>query len=163
MLRITKNKDEIIVREIPVAYWIDSILVGAILFFCSFLVLLSMRQLSNWPLSLAGIISFAVFLLYLSKGPATTTKINKQGKIISVRKQNFIKYNFKVYSFNEVADLIYINKISDFPNTNYQIILPLNRGVEIKLSTQIRTNELEYFDAVNLMNKYIFDSPKQLP
>lgn len=163
MLQITRNKDEIIVREIPVAYWIDSIILGAILFFSSFLVLLSMRQLSNLPLSLAGIISFAGFLLYLSKGPATTTKINKQDKIVSVRKQNFVKYNFTVYSFNEFADLIYVNKISVFPNTNYQIILPLNKGVKIELSTQIRTNQREYFNAVNLMNKYIFDSPKQLP
>lgn len=163
MLQITKNNDEIIVREIPVAYWIDSIIFGALLFFSGFLVLLSMRQLAGLPLSLAGIISFAGFLLYLSKGLATTTKINKQDKMVSVRKQNFVKYNFNVYSFNEFADLIYVNKISNFPNTNYQIILPLNKGGKIKLSTQIRTNQREYFNAVRLMNKYIFDSPKQLP
>ncbi len=163
MLQITRNKDEIVVREIPVAYWIDSVLLGALLFFSSFLVLLSMRQLSNLPLSLAGIVSLAAILLYLSKEPATTTKINKQGRIVSVRKHNFIKYDFNVYSFNELADLIYVDEMSDFPNTNYQIILPLNKGVKINLSTQIRTNQREYFNAVNLMNKYIFNSSRQIP
>lgn len=164
MLRITGNKDEITIREISVVHWIYSILVGAVLFSVVLLGLSALTQLFGLALSIAALISIAGFLLYFSAVPATTTKINKPGKTISVRKQNFLRYDFKVYSFNDVADLIYVDKTKFLPGeTIYQIMLPLNDGVKIELSAQIRMNELEYFETADLMNKYIFDSPKQLP
>lgn len=164
MLQVTRNKNEITVREILVAHWIYSVLIGAVLFFAVLLGIFALTLLFSLALSIAALISIAGFLLYYWDGPATTTKINKTGKTISIRKQNFLRYNFKVYSFNDIAGQIYVYKSKFFPGgTTYQIMLPLIKGEKIELSVPGRMNELEYFDVADLMNKFIFDSPKRLP
>lgn len=121
MLQIIRNKDEITVREILAAHWIYSVLIGAVLFF---VVLLG---LFDFALSIAAFISIAGFPLYYRDAPAATTKINRTDKTIPVRTQNFLRYDFKVYSFNDAADQIYIDKTKLIRGAPlFQIILPLN-------------------------------------
>jgi len=162
MLQITKSKDEIVIRETPVAQWINSVIIAAILFLLVFFVLSFVADFSGLAWSLGIIVSVAGFLLYLLDNPSITIKINKPGKTVSVRKQSLLRYKFDVYSFNEIADLIYVNEIGAMPKT-YQIILPLKKAQKIEISTQIRINEAEYFEAANLMNEYIFNVSKQIP
>jgi hypothetical protein len=161
MISVTKNKDEIIVREIPVAQWINAVIVGAVLFLVVFFMLSSTTSFFNLAWSLGAFVAVAGFFLYLLDNPSITTKINKQGETVSVRKQSLIKYTFNVYSFKEIADLIYVYELGAMPKI-YQILLPLNNGREIEISTQIKMNAREYFEAADLMNSYIFDTSKQI-
>src|SRR6185369_2777545 len=126
MIQVSRNKDEITVREILIGHWFNSVLVGGVLFFAVLLGLSALTKIFGLALCIAAPISILSFLLYYWDGPATITKINKPGKTISIRKHNFLRYNFKVYSFDDVADQIYVNKTKFFPGeTTYQIILPL--------------------------------------
>src|SRR6476620_3095329 len=110
MLQITKNEDEIIIRELPVAQWLNSVIVGGVLFFLVFAALSSVSDLPGLAWSLGIVVPVAGVLLYLLNNPSITIKINKPGKTVSVRKQSLIRYKFDVYSFNEIADLIYVDE-----------------------------------------------------
>jgi hypothetical protein len=163
MLQITKNKDEIVVREISVAQWLYSLIIAVILFFSVFI---GLEKLTH-SLTLAGIlgtsVSFTGILLYLMANPSTTIKINKQGQTISIRKRSPIKSIFKIYSFNEISDLIYVGEFKDSGfQTNYQIIMPLKNGQNLELSNPMRMNSAEYIDAADSINSYIFGSSKQI-
>jgi len=163
MLQITKNEDEIVIREIPVAQWICSVIVAAVLFLLVFIVLSSVTGFSGIAWSLGIIVAVAGFLLYLLDNPTITIKINKPGKTVSVRKQSLLRYKFDVYSFNEITDLIFVDEQKASPyGTSYQIVMSLKKGRKIRLSGSMMMNEAEYFDAADLMNEYIFNKSKQL-
>ena len=103
-------------------------------------------------------------LLFLITNIATTVKIDKYGEILSIRKQSVIKYSFKVYSFSEVAKPISVDETKDFHgNKTYQITISLKDGQKMALSTSIGINEGQLYDATELMNSYIFETPKQIP
>ena len=163
MISVTKNKDEIIVREIPFAQWINAVIVGAVLFLVVFFMLSSTTGFFNLAWSLGVFVAVAGFFLYLLDNPSITTKINKQGETVSIRKQSLIRYTFNVYSFKEISDLIYVIELQAGLEKRYQLLLPLKNGQEIELSTSIGMNKGEYFDTADLMNKYIFNISKQIP
>jgi len=161
MLQISKSKDEIVIRELPVAQWFNSVIVGAVILLLFFTALSSVPDLTGLAWSLGIIVPVVGVLFYLLSNPSITIKINKPGKTVSVRKQSLLGYKFDVYSFNEIADLIYVDEFGALPKT-YQIILPLKKAQKIELSAQIEMNKTEYFEAADLMNQYIFNTPKQL-
>ena len=161
MLQITKDNDELIVHEMPVAQWLNSIVVGLMfggLFFLGFSLL---TKIFVAALSVGTIVFVAAFLIYLWDNPSTTVKINKQNKLVSIRKASLVGYKFNIYNFDEIADEIYVDEFGFMPK-NHQILLPVRNGEKIELSTQIRMNEREYFDVADLMNSYIFDSKKPI-
>ncbi len=111
MLQITENKDEVIVREIPVVQWIQSfIMINIFLLIGFFWVLTAAGFVSNAVWSFGFIVPIGAFILAMLLNPSITTKIDRPGKIISVKKQSLIKYSFNVYSFNEIEDLIYVDQ-----------------------------------------------------
>lgn len=163
MIDITKNKDEIVVREISVRQWLNSFIIAAILFVAAFFGIVTLTDSSTLAWILGTTISVTGLLLYLLDNPSTTIKINKKGETVSVRKQSPLRYTFNIYSFNEIADLIYVNEHKDSGlQTNYQIVMPLKNGQKIELSGSMRMNATEYFDAADSMNFYVFDVSKQI-
>ena len=160
MLRITENKDEIIIREIPVLSRINA---GVVMLILAFVIPVIMNSIENtlqmifftfFYLSLLG-----GFIFYLLKNPSLTVKINKPGQTVSVRKQSLIRYNFNVYSFNEMAGLIYVDGIG---SKTVQLMMPLKDGRKIELSITDGSSAKQCFDAASLLNSYVFDTPKQI-
>jgi len=161
MLQITKDKDEIIVHEVPFSQWLYSIVIGLI-FGGLFLVgIFLLTKIFVLAFGVGTLVFVAASLLYHWDTPSTTVTINKQGKIVSVRKKSLVRYKFDIYNFEEVADLIYVDEIDVLPK-QFRIVLPLKNGKIIELSNQIRTNEREYSDAADSLNSYIFGSSKQI-
>jgi hypothetical protein len=72
-----------------------------------------------------------------------------------------------VFSFNEIADPIYIESTltgrSGNEKTAYQTILPLKNGNRVELSIRSGLKDYEYFDLIDNLNSYIFDTSKQIP
>ena len=167
MLRITENKDEIIVREIPFFDWVRAAVAGLIFFFIVCAALASKENLSDLLWVLILLTPIGAFLLFLLTTPTFSVKINKPGKTVSVRRQNLFKYSFEVYSFSEIADLIYIDtKLLGEQGREtafYQLMLPLKTGKNIEISSSGGSKDNEYQNAVDLMNPYIFDTSKQIP
>ncbi|HEX2641312.1 MAG TPA: hypothetical protein VHL50_12090, partial [Pyrinomonadaceae bacterium] len=83
------------------------------------------------------------------------------GQTVSVRKRSLIKYSFNVYSFNEIADLIYVEtRVRGRGGKVYQLIMPLKSGEKIELSADDGSKKGQYYDAAVLLNAYIFDTSK---
>ena len=158
MLRIENRKDEIIVRELPFVEWITFFVFAVIL---ALMAYASYKNSSQWfwILGIAGLVNF----YFLLTKPLTTTKINKPGKTVSVRKQSLIKYTFNVYSFSEIDDLIYVgDRKSGRSGKSYQLIMPLKNGQKIELSLTDGSQKNDYFKVADLMNSYIFDTSGKL-
>ena len=164
MLRVAQNKDEIIIRELPVANWIG--FSGFTIFlFVLFLISLSLNKDISDQLWLTFIgVGALIFLSFSLLNQIMTIKINKPGQTVSVRKQSLLTYSFKVYSFNEIDNPIYVEaKAGGRGGKIYQLIMPLKTGEKIELSTSEGSKKSQYFDAAHLMNPYIFDdSSKQI-
>src|SRR5215213_9677127 len=129
MLQITRDKNEIIVHEIPFAQWFYAVVIGIIfggLCFWGFSFLTNIFVLA---LCVSTLVFAAAALLFLVDNPSTTVKINKQGGIISVRKESLVSYKFDIYNFDEVADLIYVDEIEKLPK-EYRIMLSLKNGIK---------------------------------
>ncbi len=167
MLRLTENKDEIIVHEIPLFEWIRAGITGSVFIFIVCAALVSKAHLSDLMWIIWVLAPLGAFLLLSLTTPATTVKINKPGKTVSIRRQSLFKYSFDVYSFNEIADFIYIDTKLSGPegreSMTYQLILPLKSGENIELSTPAGSKDNEYLNAIDLMNPYIFDTSNQIP
>jgi hypothetical protein len=161
MLQITRESDEIIVHEVPVAQWFYSIVAGLVLGGVFFVGISFLTKIPVLAICVGTLVFAGAALLYHRDNPSTTVKINKQGKIVSVRKKSLVGYKFEIYNFEELADLIYVDEIQVLPK-RYQIILPLKNGKKIELSSQVKINEREYFDAADSLNSYIFGSSKQI-
>lgn len=166
MLKITENKDEIIIREFPFLRWLSA-LGAAVFFFIPVIFALSLDKdfsRGQWFWLCSCLALFCIFLFLALAISVTTIKLNIPGKTVSVRKRSFIKYDFNVYSFNEIADLIYIDETNiGRGRMKYQLQLPLTDGRKVKLSRSVRFDEGRYFDAADILNKFIFDSPTQIP
>jgi hypothetical protein len=93
----------------------------------------------------------------------TTIKINRPGKTVSVRKQSLINYDFHVYSFDELANYIYIEAAGNTNDETYQLIMPLKNHDKIALSIENGSKNKDYVDAVETMNKHIFGSTGRIP
>jgi len=165
VLKIEANKDEIIIRETPIIGWISGFLIAIILFFIAYYGLSATADFHKLSLSIAIIISVAFLTFFLFINPAVTTKINKPGQTVSIRRQSHIKYTFDIYSFNEIAGEIYINTSLPGNNevTQYQIIMPIKNGEKIEIFSSGKYEDIQYMDAADLINKYIFDTSKQIP
>lgn len=163
MLRITGDSEEVIIREMPVLQWFNAFIVAAIVFLFTLALIASGADFSMFAVSLGVFVPIVAFLVYLLTFASVTVKINKPGQTVAVRKRSLFRYDFKVYSFSEIADSIYVNQLSNGFNTKYQMILPLKNAPSIELSSPVRMSRAEYFEATDLMNKFIFDASKQLP
>jgi len=161
MLQITRDNNEIIVHEIPLAQWFYCILIGLIFGGLFFIGLSLFTKIFLLAFSVGTLIFAAAALLIHWDNPSTTVKINKPGKTVSVRKKSLVGYKFDVYNFDEVADFIYVDEIEALPK-RFRIILPLKNGEKIELSSQTTTNEREYSAAADSLNSYIFGSSKQI-
>lgn len=164
MLQIAENTDEMIMREIPYAQWVGSFFISLFSFIFVYHSLSTIGDSFNPAWVLAITVSGVIFFFSLLTSPALTIKINKQKRTISVRKQSLLKYSFDIYDFDDVADLIYIDEKNEArENKSNKIILPLKDGSKIELSTPIGAKQSQYFNAAQLMNSYIFDSPNKIP
>lgn len=159
MLRVTENNDEIIIREMPVAKWSSSLLAAIFLFIAVF-GMSSGTFSSNMTWILATSAFIGAICWFQTFNTLTTIKINTPGKIVSVRKQSLLKYSFNVYSFDEIADFVYL-ETSDV--TAYQLVMPTKDGLKIKLSSAGGSNDGEYFKAVDSINKHIFGATPRIP
>lgn len=164
MLQIVENTDEMIMREVPYAHWLGSFFISATSLFFLYYSLSTATDSFNLAWIIAISVSGVIFFFSLITNPAITIKINKQKRTISIRKQSLLKYSFNIYDFDEVADLIYIDEKNEArDNKSHRIILPLNDGSKIELSAPIGAKQSQYFNAAQLMNSYIFDSPNKIP
>ncbi|HQU83364.1 MAG TPA: hypothetical protein PKY59_09580 [Pyrinomonadaceae bacterium] len=163
-MKVTESTDEIILQETPYLQWIISLVIAAFSFLFVYRSLSEMTDYFNLAWTLAIAVSGSIFFISLLFNPAITTKINKQKKLISIRKQSLVKYSFKVYNFDEVADLIYVHDESDTRgNKSYQMMLPLKDGSKIEISSVISSKESQYYNTAQKINSYVFDSPDQTP
>ena len=167
MFQIKEYKGVVIVREIPI---IQRSISFGLFIILSFFIYIGFTSSANENLFNNIFCIIAMFagalgsLLFLINNVATTVKIDKYGKILSIRQQSVIKYSFKVYSFSEVAEPIFVDEMIDFRgNKTYQITISLTDGQKMTLSTSIGINEGQLFSATELMNSYIFEKPKQIP
>lgn len=166
MLKITENKDEIIVREFPFMRWLSA-LSAAVFFFLPVIFVLSLdKEFSRgqwfWLCFLLALFCFFLFLALAI--PLTTIKLNNSKQTISVRRRSLVKYSFNVYFFNEAADLIYINEtVGTFVKKKYQLLLPLKDGRIIELSQSVIFDEGQYFNAADLLNNSVFNVQAQIP
>ena len=164
MLRIRQSEDEIIIREIPFLKWINALITAIVVFFIALIAVSSVKGIASIFWLLCLIAPLVGFLLYLFTYQTVTTKINLRGQTVSVRKKSLIKYEFSVYSFSEIAGLIYVELKNESSGRNiHQLIMPLKDGEKIELSTADGSKKSQYFDAAHLMNPYIFDTSKQIP
>lgn len=161
MLQITRESDEIIVHEIPVEQWFYAVIVGIIFGAMCFAGLFYLTKIIVLALPVGALVFATAALLYQYDNPSTTVKVNKQGRTISIRKKSLVGYQFKIYNFEDVADLIYVDEIGTWEN-EHRIILPLKNGEKIELSSQSRISKHEYSDAADSLNSYIFESSKPL-
>jgi len=165
MVRITDNADEITVQSIPVKDWI---IAGSFTFVFVSVISLWLLYGANssglvWLFYLAVILAGFVFVFM---NEATTIRINKTGKTVSVRKHTFYKYSFEVFSFDEIEPIFIESTLSGRQGdekAGYQTILPLKNGDHIKLSIRDGLKDYEYFDLIDKMNSYISDTSKQIP
>lgn len=162
MFRVTENKDEIIASEIALEAWFYTIVIGLVFGGGTFLGILLLVSNKILALYVSALVFTVAALLYNWNTPATTIKINVPGKTISVKKKSLTGYKFDIYDFEEVADLIYVEELTGQP-TQYQIILPLQKGKKIEISTQSQFAEREYLEIADSLNAYIFDPSKQIP
>ena len=164
MLRAAQNKDEITIREIPVARWFGY---SALAIFLSIPLFITISRQENyselfWLIGLGG--GALICLVLALTNPITTTRINQPGQTVSVRKQSLLTYSFAVYSFNEIAEQIYVEaQEGGRGGTVYQLIMPLKDGRKIELSTVEGSKRSRYYDAASLLNPYIFDDSKLIP
>jgi hypothetical protein len=160
MLRATENKGELIIREVPVNQWAFFFALAVVLFLIYFLF---SDSYAWYKVLFIAALAISFVFLFLSE-PVTTIKIDRGAKFVSVRKRSLLNYSFKVYSFNEIEDSIYVEaKEGDRFGTIYQILMPLKNGEKIELSTSTSLNKDDYFKVVGLINPYIFDTSKQVP
>ena len=166
MLRITGNKDEIIVREINADELIGASFVLLLLSFIVYSALSAGKSFSNSFWFFFIVSPFFIFFLYKTLTlTIVTTKINRVNKIISVRKQTLFKYKFDVYTFNEIEVPIYLNFAEGkiIGNTRFQQTIPLKDGRQISISSSGGSKEIQYFETVDLINEFIFDSHELTP
>ena len=164
MLRVAQNKDEIIIRELPVLKWINAALAAVAVFFIALItisVFTGIRDLFRLLFLIAPLVGF---VLYLLNYPTITTKINTRGRTVSIKKQSLLSYSFDVYSFNEIEQPIYVDvRNDDYGAKGYQLKMALKNGRKVDLSRTSGSRQSQYFDAAHLMNPYIFGAAKQIP
>lgn len=161
MLQINDNTDELIIREGNEIHWAGF----AIVLICATVggyYLFSLHK-ENALLSIAvsGIISlFTIF--YMIVNPGTTIKLNKKSKLLAIEEKGLFKNSLKFYPFREIAGLIYVEETGTAKgNTNYELIMNLKSGEEIKFP-EFASSASEYFNVANFMNDVIFDSPDKV-
>jgi hypothetical protein len=174
MLRLEEKQDEIIIRDVPVGRWIWSL--AATVLIALFLYISFLRVDLRWQRALfiaaLGLLAFYICLIT----PVTTTKINRETKLVSVRKQSLLGYSFKLYSFDEIAEIyVAVDDVKGF--ITHQIMMPLKNKEKIELSIAKPYLELStaptptakdpkgnsYFSMAKLLNQYVLDSSKQIP
>lgn len=163
MLRVRQNNDEIIIRELPVLQWINAAAAAAAVFFIALITVsvgTGIGDLFRWLFLIAPLVGF---VLYLLTYPTIITKINTRGQTVSVKKQSLLSYSFDVYSFNEIDSPIYVDvRRGDYGEKLYRLKMRLKNGHEVDLSGTSGSRKSQYFDAVHLLNPYIFDDSKQI-
>jgi hypothetical protein len=165
VLKIEESKDEIIIRETPALEWIGGFVTAVILFWIVYSAVSASIDYHGFALGLAILISVAFLTFSLLMNPAVITKINKPGQTVSIRKQSPLKYSFDIYSFSEIAGEVYINTNQPGNNqvTLFQIIMPMENGRKIELLSSSKYKDNQYIEAADLINRYIFDTSKQIP
>ena len=161
MLRVTEKQDEIIIRELPVWKWSIAGIEALFLVFITTAWFISNegRSFSFWIIPFLFFFGTSLYSL-LQMNPATTIRINKPGKTISVRKRSLLKYSFDVYSFGDIAYFIYIDEA---PHDRFRMVMPLKDGRKIELANFGISKNRKYTETADLMNPYIFDVPKHIP
>ena len=163
MLRVAQDKEEIIIRELPIGSWIGAAAIIVVLSVLVGYLYFSEATVSQiWLVVFCGGAFISIFQALLS--PLTTIRINKPGQTVAVRKQSLFTYSFKVYSFSEIADVISVETVDGGRGTKlYQLVMPLKNGERIELSTPDGSKRSQYYDAVSLISPYMFESPPQIP
>ena len=172
MFRITENEDEIIVRDVPVGRGILLLIATGLIALFLFLLFDELEWHHSLFTGALGLLAFYFFLIT----PVTTTKINRQTKLVSVRKQSLLGYSFNVYSFDEIAGSIYVEVEDERSLITHQIVLPLKNGDKVELSiaklylglSSAPTPTVDdpkgnlYFSTAQALNPYISDVSKQI-
>lgn len=151
MLEIRESRSEVVVREKPFLKWMAAF---SLTYGASFIVYFVFSPPALWTL----VIAVAVFLGYLIAFPSFTVKIDRQSRIVSVRRQSLIKYDFKVFGFDEIDGPLFVSEGTG----KHQLIMNLKDGRQIALSAA-GSKGGEYHNAVQIMNDLIYDAPNQIP
>lgn len=169
MLQINDNTDELIIREGNASLWggFVTLFVCAILGGNYLLSILKGNAVISIDISsivfLAAMFYMIVTIFYMVINPGTTIKLNKKSKLLAIEKKGLFKNSLKFYPFREIAGLIYVEEIGTAKgNTNYELVMNLKSGEEIKFLSDAASNTGEYFNAANFMNDVIFDSPDKV-
>jgi len=157
MLRITENKDEIIVRDIPVVRWSASFIALFALFLMVFLGS-SFDSFYEIARGLLWTLSFTMYIFSMFSNPATTTKIDKKNRLVSVRKRSLFTYSFDVYTFDELRDLIFVDTAGFNNFRKLRLMLPLKSEQNIELSASVRFYKKPLRNVAKLLNGYLTDS-----
>ncbi len=163
MIRVRQDKDEIIIREIPITSRNIFSVLSLIFLAVIYLLLRPGIYFSDNLLILSVIFGTVISLYWIISDSVITTKINKPAQTVSIRKQSLIKYGFAVYSFSEISNKISV-KIAQGGRNGiiYRLTMPLKNGQKIELSTADGSSNSQYFDAAYLMNSYISDDSNKL-
>ena len=86
----------------------------------------------------------------------TTTTIDKQKKILTVKKIGLLKNSFSSYQFSEIDGFPYV-EVTYSRGTYYSIQLPLKIGKNIELAARRSLNKRTYYKAVDRANKYLLN------
>jgi hypothetical protein len=101
-------------------------------------------------------LGWAVYVFFTTA--VTTTTIDKQRKILTVKKKGLLKDSFSSYSFIEIDGFPFVEATYG-RRTYYSIRLPLKTGESIELAALRSLNKKTYYNAVDRANKYLFDAP----
>lgn len=163
MFRIEENGEELFIKEFPVWNWliyfvIFSILVNFFYLFVSEFIDINISSI----IEVFFITVFTCLLVYIYF-PITKIHINKQKQTLAVSKENLLKNEYKIYSFKEIEDVIFVEEIKLGFKTGFQLVLPLKNGEKLKLSSQNGIRDNDYVETAKLLNKFIFNQQKQIP
>ena len=163
MFRISRKGKEIILRDVSLG---DFVKIGLIASATLFLLFFNTDEIKGiiilYYIAALGLLSLCFY--YLGFIQIQTVKINKKKRILSVQKRSLIKNTNKVYRFGEIADLIFVDKFTNAQGEkSYKLMLRVDNGERIGLSSSISSEEKQYFEAADLLNNLIFNKPVKIP
>ena len=97
---------------------------------------------------------------FILKSPFITIRIDKIKKTISVRKKNLFNYEIFTYYFREIESSIFVEEKKEFGKSAYQLILSLENGKKVQITSLLDSLQMDYFNAADKMNQFIQRSSK---
>lgn len=163
MLRISKQNEDIVIREIAFGEFVE---IGGVAFvFLILFIFIGLTDMKGNFLFFLIALGFLAYIFYqLCLIQYTTLKINKNKRILTIQRKSLIKNKFSVFRFSEINDLVFVDtkqKENGVPVHN--LIMPLGTGDKIDLTCPVSFGEIKYYETADLINNLIFNQPSKLP